>query len=426
MNKERLGLVLIFLSAFLFSVMGVFIKYASSVHHFPPTELVFLRAVFQGSIVILAMIITKQDDNHDDSNNNGNDNEEKKKVSLIWQPFGKPSVRNLVIARGAVGGFGFVCFFYAIALLPLGDAIALLSLHPVVTVLAAAIFLGEPIRPSHLIAAVASGVGAILITRPAFVFGTSNNDGGDPSTVIDEVRADYDNIISASDSDNMFVSSSSEPSLFIMNHAKTIGYIAAMTGTCCGSAVFCLMRSAGKSGAHTYQLVFSWATFGIFFSVSIGILLHITGTDGGQSWYLPPVSSASWDAWLCILGISTFGSAAHFLLNYAARIAPAGLASITRSSEIVWGYAWEVLMFSQIPRRSTVEGVLLVCLSIGIVAIQKVHDQQQPKQEQARVNIRNSQPIQDAFPNNSDEESGNILELHYNTNYGSTSEGIRK
>eukprot|EP00521_Asterionellopsis_glacialis_P017317 CAMPEP_0195302234 /NCGR_PEP_ID=MMETSP0707-20130614/30732_1 /TAXON_ID=33640 /ORGANISM="Asterionellopsis glacialis, Strain CCMP134" /LENGTH=195 /DNA_ID=CAMNT_0040365431 /DNA_START=133 /DNA_END=717 /DNA_ORIENTATION=- len=194
MTKERLGLVLIFLSAFFFSVMGVFIKYASSVYNFPPTELVFLRAVFQGCIVILAMVFTNQDEN--ESGGEIENTNSKKKEALIWQPFGKPSVRNLVIARGAVGGFGFVCFFYAIATLPLGDALALLSLHPVVTVLAAALFLGETIRPSHVIAAAASGLGAILITRPAFVFGSSSDD--DPSRIFDDAFLADNNSISNS------------------------------------------------------------------------------------------------------------------------------------------------------------------------------------------------------------------------------------
>jgi drug/metabolite transporter (DMT)-like permease len=345
LSDESLGLVLITISAMLFSVMGVFIKFATGTD-LPSTELVFLRAVFQGAITIVAM--TQYTDGSQ---------------KLIWCPFGSPRARRFIVARGAVGGFGFICFFYAISALPLGDAVALLSLTPVVTVFAAAIFLGETLRPAQLGAAVACSIGAILISRPSFLFGMDNE-----------------------------VSSSPDGSAGTRN---TFGYLVALVGSFCGSGVFCLMRLAGKSGAHTLQLVFSWAAFGVFYSLTIGLL-------GSQVWQWP----SSLQSWGFVLGIAAFGSVAHFLLNYAGRIAPAGLSSIVRSSQIVWSYAWEMIIFSQVPRISTIIGVACICTSLVLIAIEKVQD-----------NAKNDAEIKnDLLQKQSDEES--TVQLH--ESYGST------
>lgn len=135
-----------------------------------------------------------------------------------------------------VGGFGFVCYYYAISTLKLGDALALFSLHPILTVLLAFTVLGEPLSTTHVVAVVASAVGAVWIAQPSWLFHTGeNNDTTGP-------------------------------------HA--MGVAAALVGTSCGAATFCLIRLAGKSGAHTLQLLFSWVVFGI-----VGVWSWVSGRE---------------------------------------------------------------------------------------------------------------------------------------------------
>ena len=63
---------------------------------------------------------------------------------LIHQPFGPPGMgRTIVLARGILGGAGFLFDYHCMTALPLGDAISLMSLYPIITLLLARVFLGE-------------------------------------------------------------------------------------------------------------------------------------------------------------------------------------------------------------------------------------------------------------------------------------------
>ena len=249
---------------------------------------------------------------------------------LIQQPFGSENVRLVVIIiRGIVGGLGFILYYYTISVLPLGDAVTLLSLSPVITVLAAAFVLNETIRISHVLACLASLIGSIFLARPSFLFGGDNLEG-------------------------------------VMATKSSAGYLTGFLGAACGAAVYILIRRAGKGGVHTLQLLFSWSTFGFLYSFAFGMLIPMV-LGKGNTFILPPTTAS----WMYITGACISGSMGHFLMNYAGRHAPAGLGSITRSSGIMWSYLLEVLVFHQVPRISTIFGVTLIVASLVIIAVEK-------------------------------------------------------
>jgi drug/metabolite transporter (DMT)-like permease len=294
LSTETYGLCIIGLSALLYSVMGAFVKLATQ-SGLPSTEIVFIRALFQGSLVTAASLCFREAPSSEKHDNNQLETTRPKLI--IQSPLGNASIRHVVIARGACGGCGFVLYYFTISALPLGDAVALLSLSPVVTVWASAAFAGQPIRPLHALSAVTTVLGTFLIARPDFIFGPATEQTSHPPR-------------------------------------DSLGYVTALLGTCTGAGVFLLMRKAGKVGAHTLQLLFSWVLFGLIFSSLLGVALPaIFGQT--LSWALPPSKAV----WGFLLGCCCFGTVAHFLLNFAARHSNPGLASIVRSSGILWAYA---------------------------------------------------------------------------------------
>jgi len=314
LSTESFGLLLMVVSAILYSVAGVFVKLSSS-GGLPSTEIVFIRGVFQGGMVVLGMIYTE------DTNSMSTDGTKK---TLITQPFGPPGIsRKVVLARGILGGAGFLFDYHCMTALPLGDAISLMSLYPIITLLLAWVFLGEEIKPLHIGVTVASIVGCICIAQPTFLFKSHQ-----------------------------------------MTKSSTVGYISGILGSCCLSCVVTLIRKAGTIGVHTLQLLLSWATFGLIYSIVLGFIL-------GGDWMMPQTLLI----WLYVFGVCSVGAAAHFLLNYAGRIAPAGLVSVVRSSDIMWAYLWEILIFHQIPNGWTWMGVLLVLASLAAITVQKVGEQ---------------------------------------------------
>jgi len=301
----------------LFSFMGVFLKLASATG-IPSTELVVSRAVFQGTLMILAMTCIRQEDTG---------------KLLIQIPFGHtPSVRKVVLLRGFFGGSGFILYFYSIKSVPLGDAITLFSLYPVITIFMGRCVLNEPIKCSQLIAAVTCVIGAAFIAGPSFL--------GFQSEVV-------------------LHSSTYNP----------IGYATALIGSMFGATVIVLVRKAGNLGAHTLQLIVSWAVFGAFFGTCVG--MSSVGIELEGAWRMPQSKAE----YAYILGLCCVGSVAHFLMNFAAKLAPAGLSAIARSSDILWSYSFEIVIFHVVPRAVTLFGVVLIVTSLAGIALQKVHDE---------------------------------------------------
>lgn len=321
LSTESYGLILLVISGMLFSCMGVFLKFASA-GGIPSTELVVSRAVFQGCLVILAMMFIRQEGNG---------------KLLIHIPFGHSrTVQNVVLLRGAFGGSGFILYFYSIKSLPLGDAITLFSLYPIITIFMARCLLQEAIKCSQLIAAFACVIGAALIAGPSFL---------------------------GFQSENVLHSPAYNP----------IGYATALLGSFFGATVIVLVRKAGNLGAHTLQLIVSWAVFGAFFGTCLG--MSSAGIELEGPWRMPE-SKAEFGY---ILALCCVGSVAHFLMNYAAKLAPAGLSAIARSSDILWSYSFEIVIFHVVPRAVTVFGVILIVTSLAGIALLKVQNERKNK-----------------------------------------------
>ncbi len=269
LSLETYGLLLIFLSAFFFSVMGCFMK-LSSESGIPSTELVFARAIFQGIFVILFMLRSTHTPEVE--------GEEPK--LLIKMPLGKSKeVIPTVIARGLLGGLNFTLKFYSMMALPLGDAITLFSLHPIITVFMARFFLGEQIRYSHIFAAFSTVTGAILMTGPTFLV------DGDGEMEVEAVNK--------------------------------LGYLTAVLGSFCAAGVLVLIRKAGKLGAYTSQLLFSFTVFGGGLTLLLGMTI---GLKVEGMWIVPPSSRISW----YLFGMCSIGSIGQLMLNFAGRFGKIG------------------------------------------------------------------------------------------------------
>jgi drug/metabolite transporter (DMT)-like permease len=101
--------------------------------------------------------------------------------------------------------------------------------------------------------------------------------------------------------------------------------------------------------------------FGVSFSLLVGFIASLKSAD--EQWRLPARHELPY-----VLGVCISGTSAHFLLNYAAKLLPATLAGLIRSSDIFWAYALEVLVLGQHPKRETYWG-LSVCFSLILVLI---------------------------------------------------------
>ena len=98
------------------------------------------------------------------------------------------------------------------------------------------------------------------------------------------------------------------------------------------------------------------------FSLIVGFIAGSTEAD--QQWRIPSRQEMP-----SVLGVCVSGTFAHFLLNYAAKLVPATMAGLLRSSDIFWAYGLEMIVLSQRPPKETLFGVLLVISSLVLVLL---------------------------------------------------------
>jgi drug/metabolite transporter (DMT)-like permease len=320
--------------------MGCFVKLITSTSDMSSIEIVFFRAVFQITIVFAAMFFFTtpvqkiRTDKVTTSTEDSDAQQQQQEYCcveepLIRHPFGlTKDIVTLVVVRGMCGACGFCFYFYTISVLPLGDAVTILSLNPVMTVVIASVVLHEPLTKTHIFSAVSSVVGSVFLARPSFLFGKDSSMQENATS-------------------------------------RQWGYLTGILGACTGAGVYILIRKAGKKGVHTLTLLFGWCVFGLLFSA---VIVTFWGTFTWPS---------STRIWVYLLVSCIFGTLAHGIMNFAARLAPAGVASILRSSGIVWSYLLEVVVFHEIPRAWTILGVGLILASLGIIAFEKRQEGQQ-------------------------------------------------
>jgi drug/metabolite transporter (DMT)-like permease len=77
-----------------------------------------------------------------------------------------PGSGRLILGRGAVHTLAVVCWFYAMARIPVAEVTAIGYLNPVIVTLGAAVFFGERLAARRLAAIAAAIIGALIVLRP--------------------------------------------------------------------------------------------------------------------------------------------------------------------------------------------------------------------------------------------------------------------
>ncbi|XP_054839042.1 solute carrier family 35 member G1-like [Eublepharis macularius] len=140
-----LGLCYALLSAFLFSVVSLFLKMIEDVHS---VEASAFRCVFQITFLLPGLIYCK---------------------TGFLGPKGK---RVFLFFRGLLGSSAMILLYYAFQVMPLADATVITFSSPVFTSLLAWIFLKEKYSPWDLLFTLFTVTGVVLIARPPFLFGS--------------------------------------------------------------------------------------------------------------------------------------------------------------------------------------------------------------------------------------------------------------
>lgn len=218
---------------------------------------------------------------------------------------------------------GAVCYYWAVAILPINDTIMILSLFPIWATLFSHLILKERVSYQHIFSLFIAIIGILLMCYPSFIFGIDDRD------------------------DLHYNISETEWKLLIE------GYGYAFVGSICYGFVFIFIRLAYK--APTFSLIFSNGLFGLLEAIIICIIFKRF------------VPIPMWRDWLIAIGIGCIGYLAQNAENRSGKYVFASLASLIRVTEVFWEYVWQNLIYSK--PAGMIASIGAACLAFSIFSI---------------------------------------------------------
>ncbi|XP_006457167.1 hypothetical protein AGABI2DRAFT_154525 [Agaricus bisporus var. bisporus H97] len=310
--QRNVGLLLVVASQMFFSLMNVAVKKLNGID--PPVsalELIVVRMVITLICSITYMLSTGVPD-----------------------PFlGPKGVRLLLVFRGFTGFFGLIGIYYSLQYLSLSDATVLTFLAPLCTAAAGALCLGEKFARREAFAGILSLVGVLLIARPPFLFGGSNDNITEASQ-IGETTADS-----------------------VTPNQRLIAVGVAMLGVLGSTGAYTSLRAIGKR-AHPLHSLVSFSTYCVVVA-AIGMLVT-------KSQFIVP-NRLVWLAMLVMIGL--FGFAAQILLTMGLARETASRGSLAIYTQIVFATILERIFFHVVPSVLSVVGTLTIITCAMYVAV---------------------------------------------------------
>ncbi|MEZ0313222.1 MAG: DMT family transporter [Myxococcota bacterium] len=271
--QPRSGVHYLLLYAFLFSLMGVCVKLVA---HLPSQLIVSARIVV--TLVATASLLGL------------------KRVPVLGNN------RKTLILRGITGTLALNCYFYAMAHMPIAEAILIQNTTPVFTGLLAAVFLRERRHWSVGLTTVASLVGVLIMTRPETIFGAS------------QARMDL------------------------------LPVVCALAGAIFTASSFVIIR---RLGTNEHPLVV------VFYTPLVGVFLTLPFTVNG---FVMP-SAREWIV-LGVLGIIT--QLGQMALSVGIRREPVARVTNLTHAQLVFATIWGALLFNEYPDGWTLIGATVV------------------------------------------------------------------
>lgn len=265
--------------------------------------------------------------------------------SLALLLLGPAHLRGWLVLRGLLYWMFLACWWFALAMMPIGDATTIVYIGPIFTATFAYLFLGESIDWSFYPIAALDAVGLLLITQPTFIFGGEGSGAKDDGSY-------YIGALSS------FVSA----------------VVAGLLPICTRKSKACFWTAVNHCSSALSALVFTPAAIGIWFMVdpegpakmvtSLGelvqpeefMMLRTTsmGDDGTEAikWQI--------GRWPLLLGATVTGFLGLALQTLGYQLEEAARASLMTVLEIPFAYVLQYALFREPMTPLGLGGVALV------------------------------------------------------------------
>jgi drug/metabolite transporter (DMT)-like permease len=249
---------------------------------------------------------------------------------MVWLIASKPALPKCQLCKWVVfAGISFVgsavLMIFAVRMgVPLGDFAALNSVNVVFAAFLGRIFLKEALHWVHFLAVLSSLVGALLISKPAAIFGRNKEDD-----------------------------------------TAWIGYILSLGS---GLADACIYISSRKCvGAPSgYELL----SFTLQGSIAMFAVIPLVASPQTA---LAPFLNSPWEAFAWVTALSFISLVSLVMFSFAAQWCPAAVsATVDTATRMTTGYAAQVLLFSATLDPFTLGGAALMLASVIFMSLAQV------------------------------------------------------
>lgn len=281
MEAHVKGMAIMVLSVLLLPLMDAIGKWLAMVDNMPPATVTFMRFFIQCWLMFFILLIVG----------------------------GFAALRTQYLAgnliRGALMGFGGLCFFTAVKYMPLADAMAVFFAEPLILTLFSAIFLKEKVGWRRFSAVGIGLIGTMIVIQPSFeIFGAV--------------------------------------SLLPLATAVTF-------------AIYLILNR--KYGAKESPLVMQfYAGVGGWMFAGVAMIFGTAAGLGDLSFGLPH----GIQPWLLLLLLGTIGTVSHLVVVQAFKLAPASMLAPFQYLEIVNAVLVGLIVFGDFPTPSKWCGIAII------------------------------------------------------------------
>lgn len=281
MEAHVKGMAIMVLSVLLLPLMDAIGKWLAMVDNMPPATVTFMRFFIQCWLMFFILLIVG----------------------------GFAALRTQYLAgnliRGALMGFGGLCFFTAVKYMPLADAMAVFFAEPLILTLFSAIFLKEKVGWRRFSAVGIGLIGTMIVIQPSFeIFGAV--------------------------------------SLLPLATAVTF-------------AIYLILNR--KYGAKESPLVMQfYAGVGGWVLAGVAVIFGTAAGLGDLSFGLPQ----GIQPWLLLLLLGTIGTVSHLMVVQAFKLAPASMLAPFQYLEIVNAVLVGLIVFGDFPTPSKWCGIAII------------------------------------------------------------------
>ncbi|KAJ9050365.1 hypothetical protein DSO57_1015006 [Entomophthora muscae] len=239
--------------------------------------------------------------------------------SLLRIPHGMSGPREmhgLLVGRALTGNIALVLFMASVTALPLGDSVALSFICPIMMIGLAPLMVGEPLFFIDGVTLAAGMVGVLLISRPAFLFGSDET-------------------------------------------GMTLGHVYGVLAAATNSVSNLLVRKIGNR-AHMLHIVAHFTAFSVLPSLAWCLL----NMDSFMYPITPVVAGK-------VVLMSIGALAGQFFFSYSLQIEKVAKVTPMIFLQVFFAFLNDWMLFQTIPSTWTVAGA--ACISISVIATNLFH-----------------------------------------------------